>query len=656
MSMKPRLAVGLLKPPAPARAGRTARYVLLSIIAALALSTMMPERVASQTADPSTPPVARPSGQPTLYPGGVWEPGPATYGSVVDDDVPVTMDDGIVLRASVAYPTDLASGQRAPGQFPVVIEHTPYVNLGQPIVPTSYFVERGYIYAVVRARGTGTSDGEVGMFSLRDAMDGKALVDWAAHQLEGSDGRIAFVGCSYPGGLALGTATQLGPDSPVKAIVASCVALNQVNRESFMRNGLLTTGYWSYVARGAQLWGSSPASVQFIDWFSNEMQSGGDAAYDREYWRDRQPLRWAEVVHASGIPVLLWAGWQDIVEEGAVRLYSALQNAHVGRPLFGPMAPGQPTTPRYQLIVGNWPHGAGLDAGIYLQWLETWVKGVDTGIQNTTTPMHLFEPGTERWINLAGYPAVPEYASWHLDEQGALSPSATENAGSSTLVWGDPATPESRLSFTSPPLADGATLAGPISATIYASSSNTNLVLLGRLYDVAPDGNATLITHGAVLGSQRELDPEKSWTDRRGTIVWPWPKLERDEYLVPGQVYRFDVALSPRQWGINPGHRLRLELTTQSPSDICPATGIPPSLGTDPCRLTEPQSRTVPGATYTIMQTPEWPSALNLPQLPWQVIPEVRAGILPTAFSESQRQPQMGTVTLPLDWGNNEQP
>ena len=142
--------------------------------------------------------------------------------------------------------------------------------------------------------------------------------------------------------------------------------------------------------------------------FRHELQAGGDAAYDRTFWRDRQPLRWAENVVASGIPVLLWAGWGDIVEEGAVRLYSALQNAHAGRPLFGPMTAGQSTTPRYQLIMGDWPHGAGLDAGIFLQWLETWVKGVDTGIQNTPTPMHLFEPGTGRWINVAGYPAVPE--------------------------------------------------------------------------------------------------------------------------------------------------------------------------------------------------------------------------------------------------------
>lgn len=50
------------------------------------------------------------------------------------------------------------------------------------------------------------------------------------------------------------------------------------------------------------------------------------------------------------------------------------------------MASKQRTTPRCQLIMGGWEHAQGLDVGAYLQWLDTWVKGVDTGIQATQTP------------------------------------------------------------------------------------------------------------------------------------------------------------------------------------------------------------------------------------------------------------------------------
>jgi predicted acyl esterase len=594
---------------------------------------------------------AAPTPTPTLYPGGVWQPGPAQYGSVIVDDVPVTMDDGVVLRGSVAYPTDLASGQRAVGSFPVVIEHTPYVKLGQPVVPNTYLTEHGYIYAVVRARGTGASGGEVEFFSPRDGRDSKALVDWAAHRVEGADGRVALLGCSFPGGLTLTGLAHLGPNSPVKAAIAACIGLSNVNRESLMNAGMMTAGFWNYTVRGLAYWGNSPAGARFVDRFTKEVQAGGDMAYDRDYWRDRAPLRWAKDIVDTGVPVLMWSGWQDILESGAVHLYAALQNAAARRPLFGPMRADQPVSPRYQMIMGNWAHAAGLDAGIYLQWLDTWVKGVDTGIGKTRTPMHMFEAGTNRWVNLSGYPAAATSTAWRFGADGTLSAGAPKDGGSASLAYGDPAQAGSKLSFTTPPLAKGATLAGPISATLYASSSNTNMVLLAKLYDVAPDGKATMVSEGAIVGSQRELDRGKSWTDRRGTVIWPWPKLDRDDYLKPDQVYRFDIALAPRQWGINPDHRLRLELTTQSPSDICPAVDLPPRNVPDPCRLTAPQQATVPGGRYKIMYGPKWQSTLNLPQLPFKAFAEVRSGVPPTAWNENQRRLETRDVTLPLDWG-----
>ncbi len=560
------------------------------------------------------------------------------------------MDDGIVLRASIAYPTDPATGRRAEGRFPVVIEHTPYVKLGQPVVPNTYLTEHGYIYVVARARGTGASGGEVAFFSQRDGLDGKDLVDWAAHRLDGSDGRIALLGCSYPGGLALNTAARLGPDSPVKAIVAACVGLGQLNRESLMNSGLMTTGFWNYTVYGLKFWGDTPAGHRFVDRFRREILAGGDMAYDRTFWRKRTPVDSAAEIQRSGIPVLLWTGWRDIVEVGALRAYTGLQNAYAQRPVSDSMAADQPVTPRYQIIVGDWEHASGLDAGVYLEWLETWLKGVDTGLQNTRAPMHVYEAGSGRWVNLARFPPVADYTTWRLGLAGVLLSAPAAGGGKDTLVWGDPAQPESKLVYTTPPLADGATLAGPISATIYASSSNTNLVLLAHLYDVAPDGSVTRISNGALVGSLRALDKAKSWHDRKGTIIWPWPKLERDDYLRPGRPYRLDVALRPRQWGLSPGHRLRLELTTQSPRDVCPIAGVPPRNEPDPCGLTAPQERSVPGGTYTILYGAKWPSAINLPQLPFNAFPAVADGNTATGWNEHDRYVEPGKFSLPTDW------
>lgn len=601
---------------------------------------------------------SRPSGQPTLYPGGVWEPGPAKYGATIVRDVPVKMDDGVVLNATIAYPTDMATGQRASGRFPVVVEHTPYVTLGGPVEPNTYLTEHGYIYAVVRARGLGKSGGEVQFWSQREGLDGKAIVEWAARTLEGSDGRVGLIGCSWPGGIALTDSAFVGPESPLKATVAACVGLENILRQSFMVGGVPTMGFWNFTARAADLTGNSAAGTRFFNWMQGEIPAGGDPAYAGEFWKGRMSLTFAQRIVDNGVPVLLWSSWGDIVENGTVRAYTALQNAWGKRPLYGAMTADQPTSPRYQIIMGNWKHAEGLDAGIYLQWMETWLKGVDTGIGNTSTPMHLFEPGTERWFNAARYPLVENYTNWHLDAGGMLTSGAPARNAHDKLVWGDPAQAGSKLTFTTLPFTKGATLAGPISATFYASSSNTNLELIARLYDVSPDGSVTLISRGTILGSQRELDDAKSWRDGRGTVIWPWPKLEKDDYLTPGEIYRFDIALAARQWGVAPYHSLRLELTTQTPALLCPQEGLPPLNDNDPCRLTAPQLKTVPGATYTIYYGAEQGSTLNLPQLSWQSFPAVRSGVVPTPWSEHYRR--MGDTrlgdkvyTLPLDWGND---
>ena len=589
------------------------------------------------------------------YPGGVWEPGPARYGATVTDDVPVTMDDGVVLNASIAYPTDLASGRRARGPFPVVVEHMPYVQFAVPVKVNPFFAEHGYISVQVRARGLGKSGGEVQFLSPREGLDGKAIIDWAAHTLEGSDGRVGLIGCSWPGAIAMTDAAAVGPGSPLKAAVAACSGMENMHRQSWLNAGLPTMSFWQFAELGPQLTGNSAAGQRYFRRFADSVLSGGDMAHDADYWRDRGRVALARNIVDNGVPMLLWGGWGDVLETGTVRAYVALQNAHARRPLEAPMATGQAVTPRYQLIMGGWGHGQGLDMGVFLQWMDTWVKGIDTGIQNTPTPMHVFEPGSDRWLNLTGYPVVEQNTRWSLGAQGQLQPaSAGAPAGRDELRYGQPDAPDARLTYTSAPLAQGATIAGPMSVTLHASSSNTNLVVIGRLYDVAPDGSAVLISRGALLGSQHKLDKAKSWRDTAGNITWPWPLLARDEYLTPNRDYRFDLALAPRQWGVRPGHRIRLEFTTQTPADRCPATGVPPVNDSDPCRLTRPQEQTVPGGVYAIALGGATPSTLNLPMLPYQHFPAVRAAMLSYPWNEGQRAvggPHAEPFALPLDWG-----
>ena len=55
-----------------------------------------------------------------------WSPSPALYGIGSTKNIAIPMPDGIVLRADLYFPTDLATGQPATGPFPVIVSETPY--------------------------------------------------------------------------------------------------------------------------------------------------------------------------------------------------------------------------------------------------------------------------------------------------------------------------------------------------------------------------------------------------------------------------------------------------------------------------------------------------------------------------------------------------
>ncbi|MBS0430909.1 MAG: CocE/NonD family hydrolase, partial [Proteobacteria bacterium] len=365
---------------------------LIAALAMLLIPFLAQAQAMSKSSTPTTTSSTSTKVATTAYPGGRWQPPPARYAASAPHDTNITLADGTRLAATVAYPVDTVSGARAAGPFPVIVEFTPYLRLGQPVGVIPYFVERGYIYAVVRPRGTGGSTGQMQQFTSQDGRDGAAVVDWAA-KLEGADGRVAMAGCSYPAATGLATAAAVRADSPLKVVVSSCIGLDMQHRQVWTSNGLPNAALSAYAPRAGAMMGEQPSVTGYFADFLKGVMAGGPEAYDG-YWQDRLPLSRAANIVANGIPVLLWTGWSDINEIGGIHAYHALQNAAAGRPVDAPMDIAR-SDPRWQIIVGDWSHAQGLDVGVYLQWFETWLKGADTGIARTTTPMHVYEMGTK---------------------------------------------------------------------------------------------------------------------------------------------------------------------------------------------------------------------------------------------------------------------
>ncbi len=586
----------------------------------------------------------------TSYPGGRYDPGPARYG-VATESTFLTMNDGVKLEAQILSPASPGTQLRAPGRFPVIVEHDPY-NPASGLSTEDYLVEHGYIVLYVRPRGTGTSGGQGYGYppTARDAQDAPRIVSYAAHDIAGSNGVVGLWGCSLPGIYALGDAAAVGPRSPVRAMVAACAGSESVEaHDAEFDDGIVTPGEAVVLKAYCGLIGDGPlgttpgaATCAAIQDMGTNILSGGDLAYDRSFWQSIDGLDAPQKIVSNGIPALLWDDWGDpAIIKASTDTYAAFQNAADHRPANAPMRPGQRVSGRYQMIIGPtvWGHGGGLDPGIILEWFDTFLKHVNTGIQHTATPMHVYEEQANRWVNTSTWPLVNNYAKYYLGGAGALAASKPAQPGGDSIVWGQPSESDgTTLTYTSRPVAGGATIAGPMSASVYASSSNTQLELVASLDDVAPDGTTTPISDdNGVLGSQRAEDPALTWHDRNGTLIRPWWTQQGDQYLTPGHVYRLDFWFGPTLYRLPPGHVLRLTIDTEMSAAVCQQL----IFGNQPCYLTAPQTDTLSGGQYVLYHSVRYPSALNLPVVPFSAFTTARSGVTPTSSG----------VAEPLTWG-----
>jgi predicted acyl esterase len=376
----------------------------------------------------------------------------------------------------------------------------------------------------------------------------------------------------------------------------------------------------------------------------HQFLTGGPAAYNGTFWQQRTTYNVASNIVKNNIPALLWSGWYPTDGPGSLLEYAIFQNVYAHRPAFGPMRPGQKTTGRYQIVIGPWQHGQGLDQTIQLEWYDTWLKGEHTGITTTQTPMHLYELQSEKWVNATTYPMTNDYTAYHLASDASLTTSSSPS-GSATLHWGQPTQEGTTLTFNAQPLANQEVIGGPIAATIYARSSNRNLELNGTLFDVSPSGQSTQIATGTVLGSLRAVDKSRSWYDQNGLLVRPEHPYVKDSYAPANSLQHYDIGLTPTLYGVPAGDHLQFVLTTQAPNAKCKGAGALLSALTTPlpCLPSTPQKKSLPGGVYKVVWSPSAPSSVNVPLLPDGAVQDASSGATPTSNG----------LTEPLSWSGS---
>jgi uncharacterized protein len=611
-----------------------------------------------------------------------WTPEQATYGVGQINNLAVTMSDGTVLRVDEYYPTT-SSGAAATGPFPVLLTQIPY-GKGSPsgAYVSTYFVQRGYLEVVADVRGTGDSHGDFGLFDPVQATDGAALVKWSS-QLPHSDGNVGLFGASYFGVNQLLTAAAVGRHSHLKAIFPE-LAGNDLYRDTAFSGGVSDIEFDAVflgsmaadntsnpLAETASATSPDPVDtagveaqhagdvLSFQGAMLANLASQGDMTYDGAYWMARNPVTMLGRIVANKIPAFLVGGWYDLFQRGELMNYAGLQNAYDGRPVGAPMLPDQQLTGRYQLLMEPRyhltccapPSGAIDDNNLQLEWFDEFLKGEDTGITDTTDPLHVYTLGTGKYVDARTYPfseATPTKLYLGAGPSGSQAPStndgtlsATRPTGSSgqdpvvftgatqpcnrqTEQWaagaGNVAAADSgqadepcgandvakqagpgSLTYTTAPFAKSTVIAGPIDATIYATSTAPDTYLEATIEDI-PAGSATSstsLTSGGLLGSFRNLSSKQSWYAPDGSPLMPYHPYTKESQtpVQTGRVTRFDIEVFPTFAEIPAGDTLRLTITT---SDS-------PHLGFTPAQL-----QNLAGGVYEVQHNSNAASYLEL--------------------------------------------
>lgn len=595
--------------------------------------------------------------RPALYGRGIRHnvAVPVSDGAVLRADIHYPTDPQTGQPAAGPFPVLLSItpyGKKAP---------PPAAQIGGGATP--YLIKRGYIEVMVDVRGTGASGGSFQMFGDRQTQDGVELVKWAS-ELPNANGRVGMFGTSYLAINQLFTAAAVEPDSPLKAIFPVMAARDFYRDAAGMGGAPHLRTVRAYEALYTLLNVVNPTlevltrgdherprlgGVAAVRQRARDQRkyfrpliadaiAGGETAYDGPFWDALRPALVLPSIAANGVAVFLVGGWHDVFQRGAPLNYAALQNAFAGRPDESPMQPGQPVSDRIRLLMGPWYHvsnfgGLHLNA-LQLRWFDHWLND-EPGAAISGPPFTFQAIGSPRWFHTREYPLAEATPTlFYLSQSGHLTADCASETSTATIkyVGRGPLAGRSleqwtlgmtsfirtqrggqirydqdnrrlqrgALTYTTEPFATATLVAGPITLALNATATTTEALWVAHLDDVAPDGASRPLTQGALLGSHRELDPDRTWYLPDGTVLRPHHFSTRSAVkpVVPGELTRYDIEIFPTAALIEPGHRLRLTVTTFDFPHLVP---------------TKPARRALVGGSYQLHQGGPTPSHLLIP-------------------------------------------
>ena len=511
------------------------------------------------------------------------------YGMRRDDDVPVSMRDGVRLLADVHRPD-------SDGRFPALIAASPYPrqiqDLGAPMGfieagASDFFVPRGYVHVIANLRGTGGSDGTFGCFDGQERQDMYDLVGWVAEQ-PWCDGNVGMIGISYFAMTQLEAAVEHPP--ALKAIFP--VATSPDMYEAAYHHGLFSATFVSpfltmigvTAAHGDTLWRGKlldavrkvlavPSVHRRFATMNGEAAIGGLRLAMRTK-HDSHP--WDDLWQAVAVDHQLRDHWWDdrTVQPGLagvnIPVYLGCDWQNVPLHLPGTFTALRELADRTTVRVGmlgeyglTWPwESLHVEA---LAWFDHWLKDRDTGILDGP-PIRYWMPGAEEWRTATSWPPPgARHRELALRADGGLSDDEGTPGQRSYRCLGtglnhvpaDPAAePPSQLTWTSAPLDTDVDMVGDIELRLTATATAADTAWIAMLQDVDTTGDVSDVTAGWLRASVREVDEAAS---RPGVPVL---HCRTAVAVRPHEPVNYRIRLVPNARRFASGHCIRLVLTS----------------------------------------------------------------------------------------------
>jgi len=505
-------------------------------------------------------------------------------GMRIDWNVPITMDDGLVLRADIYRPL-------AEGRFPVILSYGPYAkglafqdgypsawqrmaekhldvtagssNLYQSweVVDPEKWVPHHYACVRVDSRGCGCSPGFIDHFSPRETKDFYDCIEWAGAQ-SWSNGKVGLNGISYYGINQWHVATLQPPH-----LAAMCIWEGAADwyRDMTHHGGILCTFWENWYdmqvktvqygsgerGKRSRVHGGLVCGPEFLSdqkLAKNRSDFGADIVahpLDDDYHRARSPI-WAKVK----VPFLSAANWggQPLHPRGNFEGFVRAASKQKWLEVHG---------------IEHWTHFyTDYGRNLQLRFFDYFLHGKKNG-WDRRPPVQLQVRHIDRFVERTEDEWPLKRTKWtclYLDPAGcALTDRPAKRKSTIEFeAMGDGVT------FLTAPLDRETEITGPSAVRLFVSSSTNDADIFTVLRVFSPDMKEvvfqgaidphTPVGQGWLRASHRALDKKLSKPYR------PYHAHTKKQPLKPGAVVPLDVEIWPTSIVVPVGHRIGLTI------------------------------------------------------------------------------------------------